>query len=107
MPEACPATCGSDCAAGHGPKLVPSAPYEPPHQAPTGACAKAGTANATTANSATTPVHFICPLRSLRFTAPTSAHPNIRNTWPASVQRMCQGLLPGAECRCDVDLALE
>src|SRR2546426_4991393 len=58
-PEAEPATCGPACADGHGAKLVPSTPYEPPHQAPTGACANAGTANATTANSATTPVHFI------------------------------------------------
>jgi hypothetical protein len=60
MPEACPATCAPLGAATHGAKLVPSAPYEPPHQAPTGAWAKAitGMTSAIAAN-ATIPVHLM------------------------------------------------
>ena len=62
MPEACPAVCTSLCTPTHGAKLVPSAPYEPPHQAPEdAACAKAitGTSNANIANTATTTVHLM------------------------------------------------
>src|SRR5512134_3434923 len=72
MPEACPATWAPVWAAMHGPKLVPSAPYEPPHHAPVGAAwakAIAGMTNATTANTATTAVHFMSTLRLLEFTA--------------------------------------
>src|SRR4029450_6135676 len=75
MPEACPATCAPLCAGTHGAKLVPSAPYEPAHQAPMGAgCAKAitGMTSATAAN-ATIPVHLMSlsvGLDSLQSTPP-------------------------------------
>src|SRR5262250_1800080 len=75
MPEACPATCVPLCAGTHGAKLVPSAPYEPAHQAPMGAAwAKAitGMASAAAANTAI-PVHlmsFSVGLDSLQSTPP-------------------------------------
>src|SRR5882762_6508601 len=104
MPEACPATCAPLCVATHGAKLVPSAPYEPPHQAPLGAAwakAIAGMTSATAAN-ATTPVHLISHSPSVGDSLLRSAVPLRVRVQSVScerirkVQRGCQAPRHGA-----------
>src|SRR5262245_54390567 len=97
MPEACPATCAPLCAGTHGAKLVPSAPYEPAHQAPMGAAwAKAitGMTSATAAN-ATIPVHLMSlsvGLDSLHSTPPYRPDPRSLSSRVSlrKLQRGCQ-----------------
>src|SRR6266850_1833436 len=114
MPEACPATCAPLCVATHGAKLVPSAPYEPPHQAPLGAAwpkAIAGMTSATAAN-ATTPVHLISHSPSvgdslqstpLRRTAPSPRAIGILRADPESATRV-PGPAPRGERHSGADL---
>src|SRR4029453_12562931 len=73
MLEASPAVWAPPWTPTHGAKLLPPAPYEPPHQASKSvACAKAtaGMTNVNTANVVTTLVHLMSHPPSVGFTAP-------------------------------------